>query len=99
MHTTNQSEYFAAYLPMGGQWPRSFGQDEFSPGAGKLRHEQLAQKMCRGCHRRRARFSYRGVVKWDRRHGLCPRCYRSLLDHTRAAAALDRKHPLPSAER
>jgi hypothetical protein len=39
---------------------------------------------CRQCGRRHARFAYRGVVKWDRSHELCFRCFRSLVDAQKA---------------
>ncbi len=39
---------------------------------------------CRVCGHRHARFQYRGVVKWDRFHELCFRCYRSIVDAERA---------------
>jgi|MudIll2142460700_1097286.scaffolds.fasta_scaffold317619_2 hypothetical protein len=39
---------------------------------------------CRQCGRRHARFAYRGVVKWDREHELCFRCFRSLVDAQKA---------------
>jgi hypothetical protein len=44
---------------------------------------------CRQCGSRHARFTYHGVVKWDRFHELCFQCYRSVVDarHARVLAA------------
>jgi hypothetical protein len=39
--------------------------------------------LCARCQSRPARFSYRGVVKADRTHTLCFRCYRAALDAVR----------------
>jgi hypothetical protein len=39
--------------------------------------------LCAACHQRPARFQYRGVVKADRLHTLCFRCYRSAMDSLR----------------
>ncbi len=39
--------------------------------------------LCVACHERPARFQYRGVVKADRTHTLCFRCYRSMMDSIR----------------
>jgi hypothetical protein len=39
---------------------------------------------CRRCGCRHARFAYRGVVRWDRSHELCFRCFRSLVDAQKA---------------
>ena len=40
--------------------------------------------ICLSCQERKARFRYRGVVKADRFHTLCFRCYRAELDRVRA---------------
>ena len=45
------------------------------------------RKVCRGCERQRALFRYHGVVRWDRYHTLCFRCFRSQLDRLRRTAA------------
>ncbi len=42
-----------------------------------------ASRLCVACHQRPARFQYRGVVKADRSHTLCFRCYRSVIDSIR----------------
>ena len=52
---------------------------------------KIRRKMCASCHLRRARFMFRGRVRWDRFHSYCPQCFRSCSDHLRAvlAAAAD----------
>jgi hypothetical protein len=45
------------------------------------------RKVCRGCERQRALFRHHGVVRWDRYHTLCSRCFRSQLDRLRRSAA------------
>jgi hypothetical protein len=35
------------------------------------------QKLCLDCQQRRARFRFRGVVKWDHDHTLCMSCFRA----------------------
>lgn len=45
---------------------------------------KLLKKTCRICHQHRARFRYRGCVKWDHDHDLCMRCFRSIRDRNRA---------------
>ena len=42
------------------------------------------RKLCQGCHERKARFQYRGVVRADRDHTLCFECYRSERDRQRS---------------
>ena len=37
---------------------------------------RAVRKVCAGCERQRALFRYHGVVKWDRYHTLCLRCFR-----------------------
>lgn len=44
------------------------------------------RKVCRGCERQRALFRNHGVVRWDRYHTLCFRCFRSQLDRLRRSA-------------
>lgn len=44
-------------------------------GAGRRR--RAVRKVCAGCERQRALFRYHGVVKWDRYHTLCMRCFRA----------------------
>jgi hypothetical protein len=41
-------------------------------------------KVCVGCHRRRALFRYRNQVRFDRDHNFCFRCYRSAMDQLMA---------------
>jgi len=43
-------------------------------------HKALSSKLCIRCHERPAKFRFRGRVKRDRDHTLCPRCHRSLAD-------------------
>jgi hypothetical protein len=38
---------------------------------------RAVRKVCAGCERQRALFRYHGVVKWDRYHTLCLRCFRA----------------------
>jgi hypothetical protein len=64
---------------------------ELSPGrarasrfAGQLGHRRAVRKVCASCERQRARFRYHGVVKWDRYHTLCLRCFRTQADELRA---------------
>lgn len=45
---------------------------------------KLSKKTCRICHQHRARFRYRGCVKWDHDHDLCMRCFHSIRDRNRA---------------
>ena len=42
------------------------------------------KKVCRGCERQRALFRYHGIVKWDRYHTLCFRCFRAQVNRMRA---------------
>lgn len=50
------------------------------------RRPAAVKHVCLECESRRALFRYRGIVKWDRYHTLCFRCYRKHLDRLRAAA-------------
>ena len=38
---------------------------------------RAVRKVCAGCERQRALFRYHGVVRWDRYHTLCGRCFRA----------------------
>ena len=49
------------------------------------------RKLCQGCHERKARFQYRGVVRAHRDHNLCFECYRSERDPSQRSEALTRK--------
>ena len=51
------------------------------PDAGAAKQGQ--HHLCAACHERPARFQYRGLVKADRTHTLCFRCYRSVMDSIR----------------
>lgn len=42
------------------------------------------RKVCAGCERQRALFRYHGIVKWDRYHTLCFRCFRAQVNRARA---------------
>ena len=44
-------------------------------GTGKPR--RAVRKVCAGCERQRQLFRYHGVVKWDRYHTLCLRCFKA----------------------
>ena len=44
---------------------------------------RAVRKVCAGCERQRALFRYHGVVKWDRYHTLCFRCFRGQVDALR----------------
>jgi hypothetical protein len=46
---------------------------------------RAVRKVCAGCERQRARFRYHGVVKWDRYHTLCLRCFRAQANTLRRA--------------
>ncbi len=47
----------------------------------KMRNrEKFRRKICKICQKKYARFQYRGQIKWDRKHDLCFRCWRSMLD-------------------
>ena len=48
------------------------------------------RKLCQGCHERKARFQYRGIVRADRDHTLCFECYRSERDRQRSRSLLAR---------
>jgi hypothetical protein len=57
---------------------------EMTPGraragrfTGEVRPRRAVRKVCIGCERQRARFRDHGVVKWDRYHTLCLRCFRA----------------------
>ena len=56
---------------------------EMSAGHGRARQcvrgrtRRAVRKVCAGCERQRALFRYHGVVKWDRYHTLCLRCFRA----------------------
>jgi hypothetical protein len=77
---------------------------EWSPAVGRPRPERprrggaSVRKVCRGCERQRALFRYHGIVKWDRYHTLCFRCFRAQVNRARPVrqrAAADATHALP----
>jgi hypothetical protein len=43
-----------------------------------------SSRLCIRCHEHPAKFRFRGRVKRDKDHTLCPRCHRSLADICRA---------------
>jgi hypothetical protein len=47
---------------------------------------RLLKKICVFCHEHRARYRYRGRVRWNRQHSACFRCFRSYSDRLRAAS-------------
>jgi hypothetical protein len=55
--------------------------------SGGPRPRRGVRKVCAGCERQRARFRYHGVVKWDRYHTLCMRCFRSQADQLKSRLA------------
>lgn len=59
---------------------------------------RLARRACEQCRRRKARFTYRGVVKADGDHTLCFACFRAERERQRAhlLARIDRITPLRS---
>jgi len=44
----------------------------------------LRSRLCKLCGRHPARFTFRGRVKRDRQHDICPRCYKKLRDRNAA---------------
>lgn len=50
----------------------------------KTPYWKLEKKACVDCKEHQARFCFRGVVKYDPQHTLCPRCFRSQADSFRA---------------
>ena len=49
---------------------------------------------CLQCQKRRSVFHYRGRVRADRTHTLCPRCYRALTNSRRMRALAFTLEPL-----
>lgn len=49
-----------------------------------VRDVRRARHTCQSCQDRKARFSYRGVVKADRDHTLCFECFRRERERQRA---------------
>lgn len=45
-----------------------------------------ARHICRECQDHQARFTFRGQVRADHHHTLCPRCFRGIRDSVRAHA-------------
>jgi hypothetical protein len=43
-----------------------------------------SRHVCAGCHQRKARFRYRGMVKADRHHTLCFECFRAAANRLRS---------------
>lgn len=56
--------------------PRVLGRIECAHA--KTRH------VCLECREHQARFAYRGQIRADRDHMLCPRCFHSVRDQARA---------------
>ena len=48
------------------------------------RRTRVERHICRACQEHPARFRYRGVVKADRDHTLCFRCFRAETNRQRA---------------
>lgn len=57
-------------------------------GRAARRGRSAVRKVCRGCERQRALFRYHGVVRWDRYHTLCFRCFRAQLDAIRRCGSV-----------
>jgi hypothetical protein len=51
------------------------GRERAARFMGKGKPRRAVRKVCAGCERQRALFRYHGVVKWDRYHTLCMRCF------------------------
>jgi hypothetical protein len=51
--------------------------------AGRRGSRRAVRKVCVGCERQRALFRRHGVVKWDRYHTLCARCFRAVGERLR----------------
>jgi hypothetical protein len=67
---------------------KSSGLSIFQPEAYMKRVEiKLLKKTCVLCHDRRARYRYRGRVRWNPQHNVCFQCRRSYLDRLRAESA------------
>jgi len=49
--------------------------------------KHAVRKVCAGCERQRALFRYHGIVKWDRHHTLCFRCFRAQVNRLRACTS------------
>lgn len=56
------------------------------------RFRRLPRHTCRGCGAHPARFHYRGVVRADRDHELCFRCFRSAVERLRALRLAEQAH-------
>ena len=56
----------------------------FERGGGTQR---AVRKVCAGCDRQRALFRSHGVVKWDRYHTLCLRCFRANVESLKCRRA------------
>jgi hypothetical protein len=50
-----------------------------------MKFRVIRKKRCAECGSRRPRFKFRGRVKCDRQHNLCPRCFRSIATSVEAA--------------
>jgi hypothetical protein len=59
---------------------------------------RLRKKACVFCHERRARYQYRGQVRWNRQHSACFRCFHSYSDRLRAASMATTAAATRSAE-
>lgn len=55
----------------------------------------LSKKICIDCQDRRARFRYRGVVKWDKEHKLCFACYRAQTNRFREGIRAEHSARIP----
>jgi hypothetical protein len=70
-------------------------------GGGRAAAARRGTRLCLACGERRALFAYRGVVKADRAHNLCFRCYRAEVNRLSArrmsaAPAVASPRPQPS---
>ena len=52
----------------------------------RMRTRRSVRAVCAGCARQRALFRRYGIVKWDRYHTLCFRCFRAQVDQHRGIA-------------
>jgi hypothetical protein len=58
-------------------------------GASIRRLTRALRHLCSACSAQRARYQYRGVVRADRHHTLCFRCFRAERDRQRARLLAD----------
>lgn len=60
------------------------------------RRSRTVRHTCQSCRERKARYSYRGIVRADRDHTLCFECFRRERERQRAKGLVER---VPAAPR